>query len=46
MIEQRGVVRFFVAKNMDAAKDIHKEMLPIWATPRTQLACRLFDIHC
>jgi hypothetical protein len=22
---------FFVGKNMDAAKDIHKEMLPIWA---------------
>jgi hypothetical protein len=31
-IEQRGVVRFLWAKNMDAAKDIHKEMLPIWAT--------------
>jgi hypothetical protein len=29
MIEQRGVVRFLWAKNMDAAKDIHKEMLPI-----------------
>jgi hypothetical protein len=29
-IEQRGVVRFLWAKNMDA-KDIHKEMLPIWA---------------
>jgi hypothetical protein len=28
-IEQRGVVRFLWAKNMDAAKDIHKEMLPI-----------------
>jgi hypothetical protein len=28
-IEQRGVVRFLRAKNMDAAKDIHKEMLPI-----------------
>jgi hypothetical protein len=28
-IEQRGVLRFFVGKNMDAAKDIHKEMLPI-----------------
>src|SRR5215475_348285 len=27
-IEQRGVVRFLWAKNMDAAKDIHKEMLP------------------
>jgi hypothetical protein len=26
-IEQRGVVRFFWAKNM-AAKDIHKEMFP------------------
>jgi hypothetical protein len=31
MIEQRGVVRFLWAKNMDAAKDIHIEMLPIWA---------------
>jgi hypothetical protein len=30
-IEQRGVVRLLSAKNMDAAKDIHKEMLPIWA---------------
>jgi hypothetical protein len=30
-IEQRGVVRFWWAKNMDAEKDIHKEMLPIWA---------------
>jgi hypothetical protein len=30
-IEQRGVVRFLWAKNMDAAKDIHREMLPIWA---------------
>jgi hypothetical protein len=29
-IEQRGVVRFLWAKNMKA-KDIHKEMLPIWA---------------
>jgi hypothetical protein len=29
-IEQRGVVRFLWAKNMDSAKDIHKEMLPIW----------------
>jgi hypothetical protein len=40
-IEQRGVVRFFLwAKNMDAAKDIHKEMLPIWpARPRTQHDC-------
>jgi hypothetical protein len=28
-IQQRGVVRFLWAKNMDAAKDIHKEMLPI-----------------
>jgi hypothetical protein len=31
-IEQRGVVRFLWAKNIDAAKDIHKEMLPIWAS--------------
>jgi hypothetical protein len=30
-IEQRGVVWFLWAKNMDAAKDIHKEMLPILA---------------
>jgi hypothetical protein len=30
-IEQHGVVRFWWSKNMDAAKDIHKEMLPIWA---------------
>jgi hypothetical protein len=30
-IEQRGVVCFLWAKNMDAAKDMHKEMLPIWA---------------
>jgi hypothetical protein len=29
MMEQRRVVRFLWAKNMDAAKDIHKEMLPI-----------------
>jgi hypothetical protein len=29
MIEQRGVVRFLWAKNMDA-KDIHKEMLPMY----------------
>jgi hypothetical protein len=29
-IEQRGVVRFLWAKNMDAAKDIHKEMLPMY----------------
>jgi hypothetical protein len=28
--EQRGVVRFLLAKNMET-KDIHKEMLPIWA---------------
>jgi hypothetical protein len=26
---ERGVVRFLWAKNMDAAKDMHKEMLPI-----------------
>jgi hypothetical protein len=31
MIEQRGVVLSCGQKNMDAAKDIHKEMLPIWA---------------
>jgi hypothetical protein len=28
-IEQRGVVRFLWGKNMDAAKDIRKEMLPL-----------------
>jgi hypothetical protein len=28
-IEQRGVVRYLWEKNMDAAKDIHKEMLPM-----------------
>jgi hypothetical protein len=27
--EQRGVVRFLCVKNMDAVKDIEKEMLPI-----------------
>jgi hypothetical protein len=32
-IEQRGVVRFLWAKNMFAAKDIHKEMLPIKMLP-------------
>jgi hypothetical protein len=30
-IEQRGIVRFLWTKNMDAAKDMHKEILPIWA---------------
>jgi hypothetical protein len=34
-IEQRGVVRFLWAKNMDATKDIHKEMLPIWVAYAT-----------
>jgi hypothetical protein len=29
-IEQRGIVHFLWAKNMET-KDIHKEMLPIWA---------------
>jgi hypothetical protein len=28
--KQRGVVRFLWEKNMEA-KDIHKEILPIWA---------------
>jgi hypothetical protein len=27
--EQRGVVRFLWAKNMEATKDIQEEMLPI-----------------
>jgi hypothetical protein len=30
-IKQRGFLRFLWAKNMAAAKDIHKEMLLIWA---------------
>jgi hypothetical protein len=30
-IEQRGVVGFLWTKNLDAANDIHKEMLLIWA---------------
>jgi hypothetical protein len=29
-IEQRGFVHFLWAKNMDAAKDMQKEMLPIY----------------
>jgi hypothetical protein len=36
-IEQRGVVRFLWAKNMEA-KDIDKEMLPIWAGVGTGLS--------
>jgi hypothetical protein len=28
-------VRFLWAKNMDAAKDMHKEMLPIWLSHRS-----------
>jgi hypothetical protein len=39
-IEQRGVVRFYLwAENMDAAKDIHKEMLPIWAAFFVDILC-------
>jgi hypothetical protein len=38
-IEQRGVVRFLWAKIMDAAKDIHKEMLPIWVASLPKLVC-------
>jgi hypothetical protein len=30
MYHDRTAWRFLWAKNMDAAKDIHKEMLPIW----------------
>jgi hypothetical protein len=30
-IEQREFVRLLWGKNMDAAKDRHNEMLPIWA---------------
>jgi hypothetical protein len=33
-IEERGVVRFLWEKNMDAAKDIDKEMLPVWPSGR------------
>jgi hypothetical protein len=40
-IEQRGIVRFLWAKNMDA-KDIHKEMLPIWAAMRAKPVNCLF----
>jgi hypothetical protein len=51
-IEQRGVVRFLWAKSMDAAKDIHKEMLPFAAsilfahkkrtTPRCSIVVHVF----
>src|SRR5215475_14830119 len=37
-IEQRGVVRFLWAKNMEA-KDIDKEMLPIWAAFLVDILC-------
>jgi hypothetical protein len=38
-IEQSGVVRFLFAFNMEA-KDIHKEMLPIWAVMRIGIVVR------
>jgi hypothetical protein len=47
-IERRGFVRFLSAKNMDAAKDIHKEMLPIFfahkkhTTPRRSIVVHVF----
>src|SRR5215475_10523145 len=40
-IEQRGVVRFLWAKNMDAAKNIDKEILPI----RAVFLCRYPLLH-
>jgi hypothetical protein len=42
-IEQRGVVRFLWAKNTDAAKDIHKEVLPTWAA--FLCGCPLLPFH-
>jgi hypothetical protein len=49
-IEQRGVVRFLWAKNIYAAKDINKEMLPIWAAflcgyPLLHAHCLLSDAN-
>jgi hypothetical protein len=38
-IEQRGVVRLLWAKNMDAAQDIHKKMLPTWAAFFVDIFC-------
>jgi hypothetical protein len=43
-IEQRGVVRFCGQKNMDAAKDIDKEMLPIWAA-LVPILCQINALH-
>jgi hypothetical protein len=38
---------FLWAKNMDAAKDMHKEMLPIWAKKRCPYGQHFFvDILC
>jgi hypothetical protein len=42
-IEQRGVVRFLWAKSMDAAKDIHKEMLPVWAKRHAVLSWYMYS---
>jgi UTP-glucose-1-phosphate uridylyltransferase len=46
-IEQRGVVRCLWAKNLDAAKDIHKEMLPIATKDihKEMLPIAATDIH-
>jgi len=40
MIKQLGVVRFLPAKDM-AAKDIHKEMLPMYGEHRLSLQATL-----
>jgi hypothetical protein len=49
MYHDRTVWRFLWAKNMDAAKDIHKEMLPIWASGSISLwmsfAASIFFAH-
>jgi hypothetical protein len=45
-IEQRGVVRFLWAKNMEA-KDIHiQEMLPIWAAYFFKFFASVQGVHC
>jgi hypothetical protein len=45
-IEQRGFVRFLWGKNIDAAKDIHKEMLPIWAAFLCGYFCVVSVVCC
>jgi hypothetical protein len=43
MIGQRGVVRFLWEKDM-AAKDIHKEMLPVYGEHCLSLLATLYNI--